>query len=105
MKKRFLVFWGMILAVFCASAVYAHTPVLLCQEDDGQCECRGLFSDMSSAAGADILVKNDAGKVVLKGKLDEDGEWSFSVPEFHYTVTMNAGAGHVSEPWDPEDSE
>lgn len=105
MKKQLFLICCVAFDVFWAAAAYAHTPVLLCEEDDGQCECRGLFSDMSSAAGASILVKNDAGKVILTGKLDEYGEWSFEIPKVHYTVTMDAGAGHVTDPWDPKDME
>ncbi len=93
------------IAIFFAVSAMAHTPILICAEDNGNCECKGFFSDMSSAAGAKIIVKDDSGKVIWKGKINEDGECIFSIPKVHYTVTMDAGPGHETEPWDPKDEE
>lgn len=82
---------------------FAHTPILMCEEDDGQCECRGMFSDMSTAVGADIIVKDDSGRVILKGKINQDGDFVFPIPKTHYTVMMSAGPGHETDPWDPSE--
>lgn len=82
---------------------FAHTPILMCEEDDGNCECRGMFSDMSTAGGADIIVKDDSGRVILKGKTNRDGEFLFPIPNTHYTVIMSAGPGHETDPWDSRD--
>ncbi|WDP85782.1 MAG: hypothetical protein HUN05_12095 [Desulfobacter sp.] len=101
-KKGFLLFFLIIFA-FPATG-FAQTPILLCDINENQCECRGLFSDMSTAAGAQIIVKNDKGEVLLKKKLNREGEISFAQPDEHYTIIMNAGPGHETDPWDPEDA-
>ena len=44
-------------------------------------------------------------KVIREGKINEDRECIFPAPKVHYTVIMDAGAGHVTDPWDPRDDE
>jgi hypothetical protein len=80
----------------------AHTAIVTCEESDGKCWCRGFFSDMSVAAGATVTARDDSGKVVFQGKVDEDGEVEFSVPVTRYQVFLDAGEGHEAY-WEPEE--
>ena len=105
MKKIGFVFMLFVLTILFAAAALAHTPILMCVEEDGECECKGMFSDMSLTVGAKVIVKDDSGKVIREEKIDEDGECIFPIPKVHYTVIMDAGSGHVTDPWDPRDDE
>jgi hypothetical protein len=83
------------------SAAWGHTPILSCFEDGARCECKGIFSDMSVASGADIRVTDGSGKTIVKGVTDGEGEFSFPIPRGEYKVFMNAGPGHAADPWVP----
>lgn len=82
--------------------LYAHTPILRCDETDNTCICSGIFSDMSIPSKAKLIVIDLNYKIILKTELDEFGEKIFKIPNQPYGVIMNAGAGHVTPPWVPE---
>ncbi|MCD6293806.1 MAG: hypothetical protein J7M20_02540 [Deltaproteobacteria bacterium] len=99
MKK---VFFAMILVVVCsilaASPGFAHTPLCSCYNNgDGTVTCEGGFSDGSSAAGVEMRVVNAAQNVLIKGKMDEDSEFTFDIPKGPYKVQFDAGPGHLVE--------
>ena len=103
MKRGLLICVQLVLVFLSGTVSLAHTPILMCHEDDGKCECRGMFSDMSSAVGAKIIIKDNSEKVIREGKIDEDGECIFPIPKVPYKVVMDAGQGHIIDPWDPVD--
>ena len=81
-----------ILLIPCA---FAHTPLCSCSDEgDGTILCEGGYSDGSSAAGVEMRVLDSTGKVIVKGKMDEDSEFAFKKPEGEYTVIFDAGPGH-----------
>ncbi|NVK18488.1 MAG: hypothetical protein HWE30_07340 [Methylocystaceae bacterium] len=76
----------------------AHTPLCSCYDNgDGTVLCEGGFSDGSSASGVGMIVKDDSGNVVLKGKMNENSEFEFQKPDGVYTVIFDAGEGHDIE--------
>ncbi|MBN1904055.1 MAG: hypothetical protein JW927_03065 [Deltaproteobacteria bacterium] len=76
----------------------AHTPYMACFENEEHTiTCNGEFSDGSSAAGTPVRVENEKGKIILEGKMDEDGEFTFKTPEGRFTVIFDAGPGHIVE--------
>ncbi|MEM6706563.1 MAG: hypothetical protein AAF690_27870 [Acidobacteriota bacterium] len=81
--------------LFAVSAA-AHTPLLDCyKNDDGTITCEGGFSDGASAAGVEIRIIDEIDRVVLKGKLDDDAQFTFEEPDFDYHVIFDAGSNHV----------
>ncbi len=81
--------------LFLAGMVYAHTPLCSCYDNgDGTVTCEGGFSDGSSASGVEMRVEDKAGKVLIKGKMDQDSEYTFEKPKSAYTVVFDAGDGH-----------
>ena len=81
-----------------AGQAFAHTPILNCFDNgDKTITCEGGFSDGSSASGVKMRVKSAAGKVLLKGKMNQDSEYTFNKPAGGYTVVFDAGEGHVVE--------
>ena len=93
-----VIFTCMLLTFFLAPQALAHTPLCSCYDNgDETITCEGGFSDGSSGAMADIRVEDKDGKVILKGKMDEDSEFTFDKPKVPYKVLFDAGPGHVVE--------
>ena len=83
--------------LLCGQAM-AHTPLCSCYDNgDGTITCEGGFSDGSSASGVQMRVEDNAGGKLLKGKMDEDSEFTFDKPSGAYKVVFDAGEGHVIE--------
>lgn len=93
-----VIFTCMLLTFFLAPQAHSHTPLCSCYENgDGTVTCDGGFSDVSSGAGAAVRVEDKYGKVFLKGKMDEDSEFTFDKPKISYNVIFDAGPGHAVE--------
>lgn len=87
-----------LAALFFAGQALAHTPLCSCYDNgDGTITCEGGFSDGSSASGVQMRVEKNGGAVLLKGKMDEDSEFTFDKPAEGYKVVFDAGEGHVIE--------
>ncbi len=99
MKEKFLGFAIVLaLAVFMATYAFAHTPLCSCYDNgDGTITCEGGFSDGSSAAGVEMRVLNSSGNILIKGKMNEDSEFTFKKPDGSYNVEFEAGPGHLVE--------
>jgi hypothetical protein len=99
MIKRSVILTGILaLGVLVFGQAFAHTPLCACYDDgDGSITCEGGFSDGSSAAGVVMYVEDSSGNVLLKGKMDEDSEFTFDKPGGAYTVVFDAGEGHTIE--------
>ena len=98
MRKPFFVVILMALGLFLVGQAMAHTPLCSCYYNgDGTVTCEGGFSDGSSAAGVEMRVEDKKGKVLIKGKMDEDSEFTFDKPSGTYKAVFNAGEGHVVE--------
>ncbi|MBN1850561.1 MAG: hypothetical protein JW932_18475 [Deltaproteobacteria bacterium] len=96
-RKR--LFIGILaVGIFVSIQAYAHTPLCSCYDNgDGSVTCEGGFSDGSSASGVQMRVEDKSGKVLIKGKMDEDSEYTFNKPSGPYKVIFDAGEGHVLE--------
>jgi hypothetical protein len=82
--------------LFCSTRSQAHTPYMACYDNgDGSVSCYAEFSDGSSAAGNPVRVTDEKGKLLTSGVIDETGEFSFKRPQQPFTVTFDAGPGHV----------
>jgi hypothetical protein len=89
---------GFLALFFLVGTAYAHTPLCSCYDNaDGSITCEGGFSDGSSASGVQIRVEDNDGKVLIKGKMDEDSEFTFNKPSKGYKVVFDAGDGHKIE--------
>ncbi len=78
-----------------STSAFAHTPLCSCFDNgDNTITCEGGFSDGSSASGVDIFVKAPDDKVLIKGVMSEDSEYTFDKPAGDYYVLFDAGEGH-----------
>ncbi len=97
MKKPLSVISAAALMMITGQAL-AHSPLLSCFDNgDKTVTCEGGFSDGSSASGVKMHVKSAAGKVLIDGKMNQDSEFTFDKPSGAYTVSFDAGEGHVVE--------
>jgi hypothetical protein len=97
-KKVFLIMMSAAVFMLTANFGFAHTPLCSCYDNgDGSITCEGGFSDGSSAAGVTLRVVETSGKVLIKGKMDEDSEFTFKRPSGPFTVQFDAGPGHLVE--------
>lgn len=94
---------GMIMVFVLATGLalgglaLAHTPLCSCYDNgDGTVTCEGGFSDGSSASGVQMRVEA-SGSDLIKGKMNEDSEFTFDKPADAYKVVFDAGDGHVIE--------
>jgi len=98
MKKMMFGIGVLVAGLLIGGQVWAHTPLCSCYENgDGTVTCEGGFSDGSSAAGVQMRVEKKNGGVLVKGKMDEDSEFTFDRPADGYRVFFDAGEGHVIE--------
>jgi hypothetical protein len=98
-KHSLLVIGALILGLLLVSGpAWAHTPLCSCYDNgDGTVTCEGGFSDGSSAAGVQMRVEKSDGGILIKGKMDEDSEFTFDKPTGGYKAVFDAGEGHVIE--------
>jgi hypothetical protein len=73
----------------------AHSPVFDCfLENDSRVTCEGGFSDGASATGVAVRVLDGSEKLLLSGKIDAEGRFSFAKPAGAFHIVFDAGAGH-----------
>ena len=98
MRKKTIFVCVLALGLFMAGQALAHTPLCSCYDNgDGMVTCEGGFSDGSSASGVQMRVEDNDGKVLIKGKMNENSEFIFDKPSGVYKVVFDAGTGHVVE--------
>lgn len=96
-------FMSWIMALCIASPVLAHTLFMSAYDnEDGTVTVEGVFSTGASASSVEIRLEDKKGKTMLKGKLDELGEYTFTKPSKAYDIVLDAGPGHVVREEGPE---
>ena len=95
MRKIFIgIFAFMVLRLFFNPQVFAHTLFMMVEDnEDGTVTVKGVFSTGAMAAAVEVRLEDEKGKVLWKGKTDDDGECTFKKPNVPYTIIMDAGPG------------
>jgi hypothetical protein len=84
--------------IFCMTgAAQAHKPLLSVGDNqDGTISIEAGFSDGSSAAGHKIILKDEKTQAIIsEQRVGEDGTLQLKKPSVPYTVTLDAGVGHI----------
>jgi len=102
MKFRpFILVW--ILALCMAGTASAHTLFMSAYDnEDGTVTVEGIFSTGAAASSVEIRLEDKNGKTILKEKLDELGEYTFTQPSGAYDIVLDAGPGHLVRKNGPE---
>jgi hypothetical protein len=96
MKKGIMIGAAFAAVLFIGGQAIAHSPLCSCFDNgDGTVTCEGGFSDGSAAAGMEARVEDASGKVLLKGKMDAIGEYTFKKPGVPFVFVFDAGPRHV----------
>ncbi len=95
MKKTFPSLLACLtLALILNSQAFAHTLFMTVEDnEDGTVTVHGMFSTGAVGAWIEVRLENEKGKVLWKGKTDNDGECTFKKPGALYTIIMDFGPG------------
>lgn len=96
-RNLLTLFVTLVMLTLSQGQAQAHKPLLsVSDNDDGTISIEAGFSDGGSAAGHKIILKNqDTGEVLLQTKVGEDGALELTKPAVNFTVTLDAGEGHI----------
>ncbi|MFC1495024.1 hypothetical protein ACFL6W_07085 [Thermodesulfobacteriota bacterium] len=100
-KKQNIVF--KISTVFCclllyASAAYGHKVYLFAWAEDDRIYTESYLSGNKKVQDGILTVFDSEGNELLKGKTDENGEFSFKIPEIaDLRIVLEASMGHGAE--------
>jgi nickel transport protein len=80
------------------SPAWAHKVNMFAHVEGNRIVVEGYFSDGKPAAKAQIQVLSPSGERLLSGTADEEGTFSFDVPQVSdLRITLYAGMGHRAE--------
>lgn len=85
------------LAVLFPQWVMAHKVIVFAWVEDGMVLTQSSFGSKRKAQNCVIKVKDSNGAVLIHGKTDKQGAYSFKVPAIvksDLTVVLEAGSGH-----------
>jgi hypothetical protein len=87
---------GLLALAAWAAAAYGHNAICDCFDNgDDTITCEGGFSDGAKAVGVALRVVDQAGKVLVDGKMSEQSDYTFARPRVDFRVEFDAGQGHV----------
>jgi len=96
MNRPLLALASVPLLALAAATAYAHNAICDCFDNgDGTITCEGGFSDGGKAVGVPLRVFDQAGKVLIDGKMGENSDFKFDKPKVDFRVEFDAGQGHV----------
>jgi nickel transport protein len=86
---------GVFLLCMFTAPVCAHKVTVIGWVEGDTVFLEGYFSTGTKAENAEIQVSGPGGEVLVEGRTDENGEFSFKVPAVvTLKVLLNAGMGH-----------
>jgi nickel transport protein len=94
------VLFFLIVLYMAASTPFAlaHSVLLSAYVEGDMVFVEGGYSDGTLCKHATIEVFDSSGKMILEGKTDENGEFSFKPPQkIDLKIVLNAGMGHRDE--------
>ncbi len=94
MHRKYLLL--IILFVGIVTLIYAHTPLLLVEDNgDGTLYAEAGYSDGSGASGMECRLEDPDGNVLWQGKFDEFSSVEVEIPAVEkYFVVFDGGPGH-----------
>ncbi len=94
MRKLFI----LILLVLFPSLSFAHKISAFVDVEGNSVSIESYFSDGTPAKHAEVIVYDSKGNVILKGKTDKEGKFSFKISKpGTYRAVVNAELGHRTE--------
>jgi len=86
----------MLLVVLMTSTALAHTLFMNVNDnEDGSVTIEGMYSTGAIASDTEVRLEGADGKILIRDRTDDDGEFEFKKPAEPYTITLDAGPGHI----------
>jgi len=96
MIKTFLM--GMFFLLLLAGNTYAHKVNIYAYAENGKVFTKSYFNDGKPAINSTIEVYDRNKKLLLTGRTDQNGEFSFDIPQaIELYIVLNASMGHRNE--------
>jgi nickel transport protein len=84
-----------VAVLVCSTAAMAHKVNLFAYVEGGKIYTESYFPDGSPVEGGKVLVYDSQDKLLLEGRTDKDGLFSFDVPKVDdLTIVIEASMGH-----------
>jgi len=100
-----ILFFASILIISTNLPVLAHKVIIFAWVEGDTVFTESKFSGGKEATGAQVLVFDREGKLLLEGKTNNKGEFSFKIPKItDLRIVLNAAMGHKAE-WRIPESE
>jgi nickel transport protein len=89
---------GTLLIPIFSTPVFAHRVTVFAWVENGQIYTQSKFGAGAKVNNGKISVYDDAGKELLSGQTDENGEFSFPIPAHSaLNIVLDATMGHRAE--------
>ncbi len=80
-----------------AATAQAHTLYMSVEDNqDGTVTISGMYSTGTVAGSTEVRVVDGQNNILLKGRTDADGEFTFKKPSVPYTIILDGGPGHTA---------
>lgn len=93
-------FFILIMALTPVDQAFAHKVILFAWVENGMIHTESSFAGKRKAQGCPLMVRDETGRIVHEGKTDDQGLYSFKIPdgvETDILLTLEAGIGHQAE--------
>ncbi len=95
---------GFLILAALVPTAFAHKILVSAWTEGPTAMVEGAFGDGSIAKNSSVTVYDKNGAVLIEGKTDEEGFFSFPVPvKTDLKIVLDAGMGHVAETIIPAD--
>lgn len=94
--RKIIIFSVMIWMASASISAYAHTLFMAANENEnGTITIECMFSTGGVAAGFEVRLEDDDGRVLWRGKTNAAGKATFERPEVPYSIIVDEGPnGH-----------
>ncbi len=87
--------WALLLVLLFATPALAHKVNLFAYVERGTVHSESYFPDGKPVSEGQVLVYDGGKQLLLEGKTDQQGRFSFAVPKVDaLEIVIDAGMGH-----------
>ncbi len=97
MKIKKILIFMLFFALIPAGYAFAHKVIIFAWVEDGYIHTESSFGSKAKARNCRITVVDEKGRVVHEGMTDQEGNYSFKIPEkidSDLILKLDAGTGH-----------
>jgi len=104
-KKIKIMFWLAVISLLTVQNAFAHRVIVFAWVEGDTVFVESKFAGGRKVTGGKVIVTDSNGAELLTGKTDDQGEFSFKIPQkTELKIILEAGMGHRGE-WTIPESE